>query len=457
MDVLQRIEKHGKWIILTGVVLLVVLVISTIVASLPPRRFTLLTGREGGAYYEAAREYQQIAQENGFELEIRPTAGSVETLRLLKQGEAQIGFVQGGIALNADPLLLSSMASLFYEPVWVFYNPDRFDAPLTRLTQIEGKVFAIGEADSGASHLAREMLAANGMNSETTEAVEVASEEAARGLREGYIDAALFVSAPTSALIRELLLDPNLELMSFERAAAYTALLPYLTVVTLPQGAIDLRQNIPSRDTQLISTVANLVVSNDFHPDLLRLMTIAVVDTHEGGGLFEKRFEFPNIDHADLPIGAEERAYLERIRSGESTLDNYLPFWAAALIDRYLLFVLPVALVLLPIVSRSPMLITLYNKRKVTRWYSTVRSIDRSVSAMDVAEIDRALQDLELIEQRLREHVTVSENFMADYYNLRGHIDLVRSRLTQRRDSLLATAGSPMLAKTDGALPLAAK
>ena len=63
MDILQRIERYGKWIILTGVLLLIALVIGTIYASLPPRRFTLLTGREGGAYYEAARQYQQIAQE----------------------------------------------------------------------------------------------------------------------------------------------------------------------------------------------------------------------------------------------------------------------------------------------------------------------------------------------------------------------------------------------------------
>ena len=438
MDILQRIERYGKWIILTGVLLLIALVIGTIYASLPPRRFTLLTGREGGAYYEAARQYQQIAQEKGFELEIRPTAGSVEALRLLEQGEAQIGFVQGGIALDSDPLILSSMASLFYEPVWVFYNPDQFDAPLTRLTQVEGKVFAISEPDSGGNQLAREMLAANRMDAGQAQLVEVDSAEAAGRLRDGTIDAAMFVSAPTSALIRELLLDPDLKLMNFERAAAYTALMPYLTVVTLPQGAIDLRDNIPSEDTQLVSTVANLIVSNEFHPDLLRLMTIAVVNTHERGGLFEQRFEFPNFDHADLPIGAEERAYLERIRSGESTLDNYLPFWAAALVDRYMLFVLPVALVLLPIVSRSPVLITMYNKRKVTRWYGTVRSIDRSVTAMDAAEIDRALYDLELIEQRLREQVTVSENFMADYYNLRGHIELVRSRLVQRRDTLVA-------------------
>lgn len=439
MDILQRIEKHGKWIITAGVLLLIILMIGTIFAALPPRRFTLLTGREGGAYYEAALQYQAIAKEKGFELEIRPTAGSVEALELLEKGEAQIGFVQGGIALESDPLVLSSMASLFYEPVWVFYNPNQFDAPLTRLTQLEGKVLAIGETGSGANHLAREMLAATRIDDGQINLVEVDTVEAANKLRNGTIDAALFVSAPTSSLIRDLLLNADLELMSFDRAAAYSAQLTHLTSLTLPQGAIDLRDNVPSEDKHLVSTVANLIVSKDIHPDLLRLMTIAVVTTHESGGLFERRFEFPNFDHADLPIGAEERAYLERIRSGESTLDNYLPFWAAALIDRYLLFVLPIALVLLPAISRSPVLITIYNKRKVTRWYSTVRSIDRRVPVMDLAESDRALNDLELIEQRLREQVTVSENFMPDYYNLRGHIDLIRGRLAKRRESLAAT------------------
>jgi hypothetical protein len=169
-----------------------------------------------------------------------------------------------------------------------------------------------------------------------------------------------------------------------------------------------------------------------------------VVEVHEKGGLFERRFEFPNFDYADLPIGREERAYLDRIRSGESTLDNYLPFWAAALIDRYLLFVLPIAILLVPIVSRSPMLITLYNRRKVTRWYSIVRSIDQRVQQMDIAEIDRAIADLDTIEAQLQEKVTVGEGFMSLYYDLRGHIDLVQARLRRRKERLLAQASNPL-------------
>lgn len=437
VNFLQRIEKYSKWILLAGFLLLIIIVVTTVVGSLPPRRFTILTGREDGAYYQTALQYQAIAREKGFELDIQPTAGSVETLDMLKSGEAAIGFVQGGIAADSDATSLYSMASLFFEPVWVFYNPDSFDGPLSSLPQLEGKRVSIGEMGSGINQLTRELLAANDMDGDSATFQELSAAAAATGLRDGTLDAAFFVAAPSSTLIRALLADPALTLMNFANAAGYAAQFPHLTEVVLPQGAINLRDNIPGEDKHLVATAANLVIREDFHPDLLRLMTIAVVEVHTPGGLFEARYEFPSAVYTDLPIGPEERAYLERIRSGESELDNYLPFWAAALIDRYMLFVLPIALLLLPIISRSPALLSLYNKRKVTRWYRIIRSIDQRVAQMDVAEIEQALQDLEQIEQRLRDEVTVSEGFMADYYNLRSHLDLLRGRLMRRRESLL--------------------
>ena len=57
----QFIEKRSKWIILSGILLLIILVVLTVVSSLPPRRFTILTGREDGAYYQAALQYQALS------------------------------------------------------------------------------------------------------------------------------------------------------------------------------------------------------------------------------------------------------------------------------------------------------------------------------------------------------------------------------------------------------------
>jgi TRAP-type uncharacterized transport system substrate-binding protein len=47
---------------------------------LPPRTLSISTGRPGGAYHEFALEYRQLLARQGFELEVRPGAGSVETL-----------------------------------------------------------------------------------------------------------------------------------------------------------------------------------------------------------------------------------------------------------------------------------------------------------------------------------------------------------------------------------------
>jgi TRAP-type uncharacterized transport system substrate-binding protein len=437
MALLEKYDRYLKWIVLSVVAGLLLLAIYIVLSSLPPRRFTILTGREGGGYHQAALEYQRIAAERGFDLQIRTTSGSVEALSLLEAGEAGIGFVQGGIAVDADPMVLSTMTSVFYEPIWIFYDKELEDGePLVHLHQLEGLRIAVGEANSGARKLIGLLFAENNVTAENTTFLELPSEEAVAGLRDGSLDAALFVVAPSSENIQTALRLPNVALMNVDRADAYRSKFPYLASVVLPEGAVDTRAGIPPEDTHLIASVANLIVRNDFHPDLLRLMTIAAVETHEDGGLFEERFEFPNFQHADLPISREELAYLERIKSGESTLDNHLPFWAAALIDRYLLFILPIAILLLPLLSRSPVLISIYNRNKITRWYSLVRDMDRNIPNMDIPTIEKALATLDDIERQLQERVSVPASFMSQYYDLRSHIDLVQDRLQKRHAQL---------------------
>ncbi len=184
-------------------------------------------------------------------------------------------------------------------------------------------------------------------------------------------------------------------------------------------------------------------------------MTIAIVETHEKGGLFEQRFEFPNFQYTDLPIGKEELAYVERIKSGESTLDNYLPFWAAALIDRYLLFVVPIAILFIPLLGRSTWLVTFYNRRKITRWYRVMRDIDVRMAGMNLEQIDAAISTVDGIESQLRESLRVTEVWMPDFYGLMEHIELFQARLQKQRTILVkaeeaqaATAQAAVLSDT---------
>ena len=428
------LDRHYVPLLAALLLLLLALAAAVVVAALPPREFTILTGREGAGYYRAAQEYRRVLVDRGYTLNIETTSGSVETLQRLAAGEASIGFVQGGITAAADPAGLSTLAGVFYEPVWIFY--DRAfggEEPLVHLYELRGGRVNLGEVGSGANELARQLLAANGLNDDNTTFLELPADEAAAALVDGRLDAALFVVAANSDTIRTLLRDPALELMDVARADAYRAQFPFLTTVTLAEGAIDLVAGLPAADKHLIATAANLVIRDDLHPELIRLMTLAAVETHAGGGLFERRFEFPNYNHAYLPAGREQRAYLERLKAGEKTLADRLPYWAAALLDRWALFVVPVALLLLLLVGRRARLSDYFLRRKVERWRDVIRRIDVAAPRMAPAEVAVSLAALAGLERQIQEESLLSDRHQAVFYDLYTHLHQTREALMRRQ------------------------
>ncbi|MEA3335139.1 MAG: TAXI family TRAP transporter solute-binding subunit [Chloroflexota bacterium] len=418
---------------------LVGLLVYWIYSSFPPKSFTMATGREGGGYHQTAEAYRKIAVERGFDLQIVPTAGSLEALDMLERGEVDAAFIQGGTALDADPDELKSLASIYFEPVWVFYRTDIKSAkPLTGLDQLDGLKIAIGEAGSGTQVLARTLLQDNGITAENATLVEVPLHDAVDLLTAGDVDVVFAVISPESATVQTLLRNRDVDLMNMARVDAYHAMYPYLARIVLPRGAIDLEDNLPTEDKNMIATAANIVVREEFHPDLMRLLTLAMVFTHREGGLFEERLEFPNFAYVDLPIHPEELAYGERLRSGETTLDKTLPFWAAALIDRYYLFLLPILFIALPLLGRSSLLVEFYMRNQINRWYKKIRAIELQADSMSLDELDATIAELNEMESRVPEEVNVSLGHMRNVYFLRSHIEKVIEYLEADRAALVA-------------------
>ena len=120
----------------------------------PPKKITLATGGEDGAYYLYGQRYRKLLQRNGIELEVRATAGSLENLRLLESDSdgADVAFVQGGTGEFSSGGELLGLASLYFEPLWVFY---RASAPADDVTVFRGKRLAVGAEESGTRAVAR--------------------------------------------------------------------------------------------------------------------------------------------------------------------------------------------------------------------------------------------------------------------------------------------------------------
>ena len=274
------------------------------------------------------------------------TAGSIENLDLLKAGTVSLALVQGGSAADADTEQLESLGGLFLEPVWVFH---RKPARINRLSDLKGRRVAVGAAGSGTQLLALRLLSADGISDSNATLLRENLAQSAPSLLAGKIDDAFYVASPEAPLIRRLLQDPAIELLSFERAPAYTHVFPFLTSVTLTEGVLDLERNIPSHDTRLVAVAASLVARKDLDDNLIPALLKAVTEVHQEGGVLERRGQFPSIDLVDLPLNDDARRY---IRDGPSLLYRWFPYRTAVLLDRLKILVLPF-LVLIP-VSRGP-------------------------------------------------------------------------------------------------------
>jgi TRAP transporter TAXI family solute receptor len=391
----------------------------------PPDRVVMATGNPQGAYHAFATAYAEHLAAEGIELQLVNTAGSVENLDLLRQGLVDVAMVQGGVSATQAGEELHSLGSLYYEPLWLFA---RAGLDVDRIPRLAGKRVAIGAQGSGTQALVSRLLQDNGLDAGAADLVTLAGDEAAAALLEGRVDAAFFVSSAQSGLVSRLLRAQEVAPASFERAAAYARRYRFLTSLQLPEGAVDLQRNIPARPVQLLAPAANLVIDAQLHPAVIDLLLQAAEAEHADGGWFEAPGEFPQAGLLAYPLAGEARRFYKH---GPPLLQRFLPFWAASLIDRLKVMLLPLVLMLLPLVRVMPPIYTWRMRARVYRWYDELERVDSQLASGDTVDRDALAAELDRIETDVRE-VRVPLSFAHQLYHLRQHIALVRQDLSSR-------------------------
>lgn len=389
----------------------------------PPARITISSGSPEGAYYKHAHQYQEALAKNGVKLEILTSAGSSENIQKLLDNEADIAFVQGGVSDKDNPPL-RSLGSLYYEPIWLFYHQS---LTVNRLTNLTGKRFAIGPEGSGTRTVALRLLERNGINDETTDLLPITGKEAANALIKGAVDALFMVASPDSTVIQELLREKQIKLMSFSRAEAYSRLNSFLAPVTLPEGIIDLKNNIPDREITLLVPTANLAIREDFHPALSILFLQAAKEIHHDASLFSGKGAFPNATGLEFPISDVAERYYQ---NGPPLLMRFLPFWAAIMIDRMIVMLIPLVALLFPLFKIMPPLYRWRVRSKIYRWYRELQVVDDSAhnQALPAAQQLALIKELARIENEVNK-VKTPLSYADQVYNLLLHIDLVRKKV----------------------------
>ena len=413
----------------------------------PPKRVTLATGPAQSAYEEFGKRYAKALAADGIAVVLLPSEGSAANLQLLREGRADLGFVQGGTAepgvMQPEGQELLSLGSLFVEPVWLFYRADaarkvaagagggkaakaaiRSDARLSSLAQLQGLRVNVGTEGSGVPSLVNKLLALNKVEPSTVRLSRLAQTPATVAFLNGELDALVFASAPESLMVQMLLQTPGVRLMDFTQSEAYARRFPFLTPETLPQGVVDLAADIPPDDVRLVASTTSLLAREGTHPALLQLFAQNAQTIHGGAGWFNRAREYPNTRHSELPIAKEgERA----INEPAPLLQRYLPFWIANLVERMWLVMGILIAVLLPLSRVVPPLYAFRIRSRVFRWYGELREIEARAEA-DPAAAPALLQELDSLEEKVGK-IVVPLSYTDELYSLRNHIHLVRKGL----------------------------
>lgn len=394
----------------------------------PPRHIVLASGPEGGVYHQFALRYQQRLRREGITVQERMTGGAGDNLALIADPKSgvDVAFMQGGVVPLPAPAGLVMIASLYYEPMWIFY---RDASTLTQLNQLRRKQLAVGIVGSGTRALVLQLLAANGLTTASgigldgTRILDLGGDDALLALEAGHIDAVFYVGGAGTPAIQRALRDPGIKLMSLDRADADARRFPFLTKLTLPAGTIDLANNIPDQDIVMVGTKAMLVARDSLHPALTDLLVDAAREIHGEQGYFETAGEFPGTSQVDIPVSTDAD---EHRRFGPRFLQRYLPFWLAAVVERAIILLVPLAVVLVPLMNFLPQFMRWRVRSRIYRWYAELAVLERDIVTREgTPPIERWLQEVDRIEHAV-EQIRTPASFASEAYTLREHIALVR-------------------------------
>jgi TRAP-type uncharacterized transport system substrate-binding protein len=393
----------------------------------PPHTITITAGSPDSSFYANAEKYRKILGSNGVELRILSSEGSFENLSRLgdPKFKVDIGFVQGGITNDDGKVKLVSLGSLAYQPLLVFY---RSESNMTLLSELSGKGLAIGPPGSGTRSLALTLLNLNGIETNgPTKLLDLDAEKAAKALLAGEADAIFLMGdSASSALMRQLLRNPEIRMYDFTQADGYTRRVSYLNKLELPKGSLDFGKNLPSHDIYLIGPTVELLARHKLHPALCDLLIEAAQEVHGGAGLLRRKGEFPAPLEHSVPLSAEALRYY---KSGKSFLYRSLPFWLASVVNRILVVFVPLAVLLIPAVKFVPALFQLKTRLLFYSRYRALLALERDLRGELSAERRKELMArLDNIERSVNT-MNVPTSFAGQFYGLRGHIDFVRERL----------------------------
>ena len=282
------------------------------------------TGGTAGTYYPMGGAIAEIINANvpGVNSTAVSTGASVANINKLGEGEFQMIFVQNDVtyyAYNGTEMFqersyptLRGIATLYSETIHIVTVEG---AGIRSFADLRGKRIAVGAAGSGTEGNARQILEVLGLTYNDIRPQYLSFAEAANGLRDGTVDAAVVTAGVPTAAIRDVAAQRNVVIVPVpdDLADPLIARYPFYTKFTIPAGTYP-GQNSP---VQTIAVKAMLVVDASLDEQIAYNITKAIFENVNRIALAHAQGRAISVETADegMPVplhpGAE-RYFNER-------------------------------------------------------------------------------------------------------------------------------------------------
>ncbi|MBN2873835.1 MAG: TAXI family TRAP transporter solute-binding subunit [Spirochaetales bacterium] len=254
-----------------SIALIIIALVASIMACGAPKQtfVSVASGGTGGTYYPLAGAMATIWNEGikGMNASAQTTGASVANVNLLREGKADIIFVQNDIAYYAVNGLelfkdkaysdLKGMAILYPETCQLIVLED---SGIKDVAGLKGKKVAVGAAGSGVEANARQIMAAAGVTYADIQVQYLSFNEAASNLKDGNIDAAFLTAGYPTAAVQDIASTKKISVVPIDSAVAakLQSTYPFYTTTTIPGGTY---KGVDS-NTTTVAVQAMLAVSS---------------------------------------------------------------------------------------------------------------------------------------------------------------------------------------------------
>lgn len=286
-----------------------------------PCAIRIASGPQGGEYYKFGDTLEKkLHIRTSKRVKNIETAGTMENLRLLKEGVVELALLQSIVFPDPDNETskdVSVIAPLFLEPVVVLARKESDIEYIESLYDLENRRICTGAEESGTKKTSDTLLKFYGLNVKRIDAsfdIDRSSND------ENTCDAGIVVMGLRGPSLKTMGETGAVRFLELPYTQALAKSQPFLAEFTLPEGVFARHPSppLPRKNIQTVAYTALLAVRQDASSDFVNVVLNAIYRT-------DLRVNFPDLlplkevrEWSDLPLNQTAQEYYNPLRRMEA-------------------------------------------------------------------------------------------------------------------------------------------